>query len=474
MLLRKHLSNARIESVTQYGFERVIEIAFNAHDELGFECKKYVIIEIMGKHSNIIFCDQNKKILNAIKIIDFSTSQKRQVLPGMIYEMPPVQDKINPLEETEFKNTAKYLGFSQLIEREIDGSQNNFTNVVNIIKTKNFTPVLVSDLTGKPIEYAFMPITQYGNSANVTVMDSFSELIDTFFMTRDRTDRINQKSADITKTLNNIENRLIKKIINLKTDLKSCAEKDKFKLYGDLIISNIYKLKKGMDKAELLNYYDDSNIEISLDLRLTPSQNAQRYFKKYNKAKTAEVELTKQIAIAEDDLKYIETVIDSLSRAENENDINEIRNELYESGYIKKMNQPIQKNQKIKPLEFVTDGGFKVYCGKNNIQNDFITLRVAEKTDYWFHVKNQPGSHVIMQVADTEPSELDFTQAASVAAFYSKAADGVNVPVDYTLVKNIKKPNGSKPGFVTYLTYWTAYVTPDKTLLEKLSNNNLL
>ena len=498
MLLRKHLINARITSVCQLGFERAVEIAFDTRDELGFDCTRYIYVEIMGKHSNIIFCNQDKKVISAIKIIDFTTSQKRQILPGMLYEAPPPQNKKSPLDENmsgflELYDvspyqlepdkfiTANYMGISQLVAREIAyraGKMytprelwNSFNEVIGNVRNNIYSPVLVKDTSGKFIEYCFTQITQYGSIATAEIVDSFGGLIDLYFTVREKSDRIKQRAADIFKLISNTEARLLKKIQLQKNDIKTCAEKDIHKLYGELILSNIYKMEKGITKISLPNYYDENlaEVEIGLDSRLTPSQNAQVYFKRYNKAKVAEVALAKQIQISEIELDYIYTVFESLTKAENENDLNEIRQELYESGYASKMrNYSVQKMKQSKPLEFTTDGGYKVLCGKNNIQNDILTFKTAAKLDYWFHTKNIPGSHVVMFSDGEEPSEVDFTQAAIIAAQYSKASDGENVAVDYTLVKNIKKPVGSKPGFVTYSTNWTAYVTPDAETVKKL------
>ena len=498
MLLRKHLTGAKISAVRQLGFERAIEISFDTRDELGFDCVKYIYVEIMGKHSNIIFCNQDKKIANAIKIIDFTTSQKRQVLPGMLYEPPPSQDKKSPVDEDvngflkSFQDspyqldpdkfiTSTYMGISQLVARELayrtgkNHSPQELWNVFDAftsrIRNNDFTPVLVKDTNGKPIEYCFTSIKQYGNGATSEIVESFGELVDLYFTVREKTERIKQRAADILKLLSNTEARLLKKIQLQKNDIKTCSEKDTQKLYGELILSNIYQMEKGMTKVSLPNYYDEdmAEVEILLDSRLTPSQNAQVYFKRYNKSKVAEIELAKQIKISEMEIEYINSVFDSLTKAENENDLNEIRQEIYESGYASKMkNYSVQKMKQSKPMEFVTDSGYKVLCGKNNVQNDLLTFKTASKLDYWFHTKNIPGSHVVMLCDGEEPSELDFTQAAMIAATYSKASEGENVAVDYTLAKNIKKPAGSKPGFVTYSTNWTAYVTPNKDVVKLL------
>lgn len=504
MLLRKHLTGAKITSVVQLGFERALEIEFEAYDELGTLSKKYIIAEIMSKYSNIIFCDKNKKIINAIKIIDFSTSQKRQVLPGMQYELPPPQDKQNPLEVTggDFcelydKNTGipadkfitiNFIGIAALTAREIvcqaekadNGSLwNSFNRIINKLRNNEFTPTLICDTDGKPLEYSFMPVEQYGATAQTRVFGSFGQLIDEFYGSREKSGRIKQRSNDVMKLISNIEARLVKKIALQESDLRACADKDTQKLYGDIITSNIYKLKRGMKQAKLVNYYseDMEEVEVTLDEHLTPAQNAQRYFKRYNKAKAAERELTHQLELAKNELAYIRTVEEEVAKSENEADINEIRRELFESGYASRMkdynNYTVTKKKApaVKTLEFKTDGGYKLLCGKNNNQNDYVTTKAASKNDYWFHIKNAPGSHVVMLCAgqdNKEPSVLDFTQAATIAAYYSALREGKNVPVDYTLVRNVKKPGGSKPGFVIYTTNRTAYVTPDKDIIERL------
>lgn len=500
MLLRKHLSGSRLLSVRQLDFERAVELTFEAYDELGFVCSKSIIAEIMGKYSNIIFCDKDRRIISPIKTVDFTTSQKRQVLPGMMYEMPPPQDKKNPLEETRAGFlaecsrlpddiddkfiTSTYLGLSRLTAQEIihrgggniERLADAFMSVMGDIKGKRFTPVLLRDSEGKPLEYSFMPITQYGRNSGVenVTCGSFGELLDEYFGARDRIDRIRQRSADILHLLNSIEARIKKKRSLQHADLKNCEKKDELRRAGDLITANLYRIKKGAGKAKLTDYYSEDlrEIEVTLDSRITPAQNAQLYYKKYAKAKTAETILRQQLKLSAAELEYIETVFDALTRAESEADLNEIRRELYEAGYASKsrsLNMTQQKKQTSKPLELLTDGGYRLWCGKNNIQNDHVTFKLADKNDWWFHVKGRPGSHVVMECDGEEPPELDFTQAAIVAATYSADAEGVNVPVDYTLVKNVKKPPASKPGYVTYSTNWTAYVTPDKALVDRLA-----
>ncbi len=503
MLLRKHLTGSRVSGITQLGFERAVEFAFDSYDELGFETKKYVVTETMGKYSNIILLNCEKKVVSALKIIDLATSSVRQILPGFPYELPPAQKKLSPLEvsKNDFEALvakcgdmpcdkfilSNFYGFAPLVTREIayragrctDASVSSlgeelwqsFSYVRDLIISKTYEPWLVTDKSGKPVEYLFFEPREYGTDFEVKRLSDFGTLLDEYFGRRDRAERMRQRTSDIFRLLTNAEARLIKKIELQRRDLEACSDKGKYKLWGDLITGNIYRLSRGMESAVLENYYEDDckKVEIPLDKRLTPQQNAQKYYKRYAKAKTAEVELAKQIRLAEAELGYIYTVFDSLTRAESESDILEIREELHSCGYASRMkNYSVKKLSAPKLMEFKTSGGYKVLGGKNNHQNDHLTTRVAGKQDYWFHVKNQPGSHVVLFCDGTEPSERDFTEAAMIAAYYSKANEGENVPVDYTLVRNIRKPGGSKPGFVTYGTNFTAYVTPDERYVLSL------
>lgn len=504
MLLRKHLTGARVVSVTQLGFERAVEFGFDCFDEMGFKTMKYLVTETMGKYSNVILLNSEKKVISALKIIDLAASSFRQILPGFPYELPPVQRKLCPLtvSEAEFRSAleasadmpadkfiaANFYGLAAITAREIvckaagssdrllsecdpDSLWKSFEEVRDIINNSDFEPWLVSEVSGKPVEYLFFRPLEYSSDYNVQKVDSFGMLLDEYFGRRDRAERIKQRTSDIFRLLTNAEQRLTKKIALQKQDLASCADKDKYKLWGDLITANIWRLSRGAEKAELENYYSDdcSTVTVTLDKRLSPQANAQRYYKKYNKSKNAEVELAKQIKLAESELEYIYTVFDSLSRAESESDILEIRDELYRSGYASRMkNYSAKKLQAPKFMEFGTTDGKKILVGKNNHQNDQLTTKVASKLDYWFHIKNQPGSHAILFCGGEEPTDRDFTEAAIIAAYYSKASEGQNVAVDYTLVKNIRKPGGSKPGFVTYSTNYTAYVTPDERLVMSL------
>ena len=512
MLLRKHLSGAHILEVTQPGFERVIVLRMEARDEMGFSVERRLICEIMGKYSNIIFTDGDLRIIGAVRVVDFSTSQKRQVLPGMKYELPPSQDKKNPLDEDRDGFLAAfaaavpeqraekfimetYQGISPLIARETvfslcartdasvgelpgDGLWKAFSAVLSCIREERFTPVLITDEDGKPAEYSFMPIAQYGTEMHTETAASFGALIDRYFAARDHADRIKQRAADIFRLLANAETRLTRKIAQQKKELLACAEKDSYKKQGDLITANIWQLRRGMTEAELVDYETENleTVRVALDTRLTPSQNAQRYYKRYNKAKNAESALAEQIALAEEEFSYLKTVFDSLTHAETEGDLDEIRDELYHAGYASRMKAYTErKNRPVKPMEFRTSGGYRVLCGKNNHQNEYITHKLASKNDIWFHAKNTPGSHAVMFCADTLNAdgidaipERDFTEAAVIAAYYSTAGDAKHVPVDYTFVRNLKKPPNAKPGMVIYHTNWSAYVTPDEKTVSAL------
>ena len=510
MLLRKYLSGATLFSVEQMEFDRVVKITFNTRDEMGFECRRFIIAELMGKYSNLIFLDKDMKITAALKTVDFTTSSLRQVLPGMKYELPPIQDKIDPRQvtEEEFSKlftacpgekgadkfiTSTFLGISTTLAREIvyraTGSfdtvmyqcapaslYTQFNQIFAIINNGDFTPSVVYE-NGMPFEYSFVPLTFYGKQIETRAFDTISEALDAFFAERDREQRVKQRAADILRMLTNSETRLIKKIDSQEKELADCENGEKYKKLGDLITANMYMLKRGDKSVEVVDYdswneekQDFEHVIIDLDEKLTPASNAQRYYKLYNKSKTARVELDKQLKIARADLEYVYSVFDALTKAETTADLTEIRDELYRSGYASKMKgyAASKKEHRPAPIEFRTTNGYKVLCGKNNYQNEYITHKVAEKHDYWFHAKNVPGSHVILITNGEEPPEQDFTDACEIAAYYSKSSTGQQVSVDYLLCKGVKKVPGAKPGFVVYNSNWSAYVTPDESHVNSM------
>ena len=495
ILLRKHLSGGRVASFEQLGFERVIRITFSSKDDMGYPQTRFLYSEIMGKYSNLILTDENDRILGAIKQVDFTTSQKRQVLPGMTYELPPAQDKCDPTSErreaflekragsrlTDEKFiTASYLGLSSLTAREIAfGSSDtyslwkNFERVMDIVRSGDFSPCLIVDEQDLPVEFSFMEIAQYQGGAKVIRKPTVSEVIESFFSKRDNVDHNMQRASDLFKKISNIKARIRKKTSLQLEELENSEKKEEYKLFGDLITANIYAMHRGMKQATVINYYDENcdNVTIPLDERLTPSQNAQRYYKKYTKAKNAEAELKKQLEISEKELLYIDSVLDHLTRAHGQSELDEIRFEVEQTAWFekrkgKKNNAPSKLQSS--PLEYRTSGGYRVLCGKNNLQNDRISFKIASKNDWWFHVKNMPGSHTVMICNGEEPSERDFTEAATIAAVNSSAAESKHIAVDYTLVKNLKKPAGSNPGFVVYYTNYSAYVNKDIELEKSL------
>lgn len=501
MMLRKHFSGARFAGAEQLGFERAVRLTFDTHDEMGFSTQKHVIAELMGRFSNIIITDAGDKIIGVLKSVDFTTSEKRQVLTGMRYELPPGQDKADPtsddLDERAFKAMAaaedpdrpaekfimsRFAGLAPLIAREIvyraagktDATMREaerdltaqFFKVIRLIRETEGTPTVIKK-NGVPAEYAFMDIRQYGQGYEKETTDSFGKLIDVYYGERSREDRLHRKAADVFRLLSNAETRILKKMDKQRAELSDCDDGEKYKLWGDLITANIWQLERGMTACELDNWYDEAGgkVKIPLDKRLSPQANAQVYYKKYNKSKAARIHLTEQLAAAEEELAYVYTVLDALTRADGEKELSEIRTELWHSGYASKMKNYTEKKQSAPSIaRYRTTDGHTVLCGRNNAANDYLTTKVAARSDWWFHVKNQPGSHVVLQCFEGErdPSGEAFTEAAEIAAYNSKARGGVMIPVDYIQAGRVKKPAGSKPGFVVYTTNWTAYVTPDE------------
>ena len=489
IILRKQLSGARIVSVNQLGFERAVVIELLSHDDMGYSEKRYLIAEIMGRYSNIILTDAEKKIIGAVKTIDFTTSSKRQVLPGMTYELPPAQDKRDPTSETKegfslLENESgeldadkfiikNYLGISSALAREIAfragaekvsdapiALREAFFEIMSALDSGELSPYIVLE-NEKPIEYCFTDLTHYADAAKRELCESFSDMVERFFLSRDNSDRTRQRADDLYKLISGIKAKLNKKISAQWEEIAACEKKEEYRRMGDLITSNMYMLKKGMTRVEVTDYYSEdlSKITIELDPRYSPTQIAQHYYKKYSKLKTAEGVLAEQIEKSEKEIEYLESVEDNLQRAVGASEIDEIRQELFEAGYGSRIKKGMSRPQRVKPREYFTSSGYRLLCGRNNIQNDAIRA-LADKDDWWFHVKGAPGSHVIMICNKEEPPAEDFTEAAALAAYFSSQSESPLVSVDYTKVRHLKKPSGAKPGFVTYTTYWSAHVKP--------------
>lgn len=498
MLLRKHISGGRVVRFYQPEFERILVMEIESRDEMGDLSIKSLYIEIMGRHSNLILSDAAGKILGCIKNVDISVSSLRQVLIGLTYHLPPSQNKQNPITTTKddiFTTIDHplpadkvilegFTGISPLISRELahlglgdtsaDLSRldyhkkqefavflfNSFANW----KTNQFTSILLTDSEKKKLfDFSPLPITQYSSKMEISEYESLSHAIDNFFMVRDQQARAAQRSADLQKFVSNNIARCQKKLSLLGQELSDTKNKEKYKIKGDILIANLYQIKDRMENITLNNYYTNEPITITLKPNLSPSQNAQRYYHLYSKAKTAEIRLKEQIMLCEEELEYLESVQNTLDICITEKELNEIRDELVLSSYMvrKAVKGKIRKSPPAsEPLHFTTSDGFDVYVGKNNLQNDRLTMKTAKANDLWFHVKDWPGSHTILAAKGNPFSENAILQAAQIAARHSKAKNSSNVPIDYTQIKNVKKPSGAKPGFVIYDHYKTIYVSP--------------
>ena len=499
MLLRKRLTGAKLKEITQYQLERVIRFTFDATDELGDKIELSLIVEIMGKYSNVIFVDGSGNVIDALKRVDMTMSSQRLVLPGVEYRLPPPQDKLNPLEVTadEIIGRIRSSGKAQKLNKAILSAVQGFSPVVcrelehltgrgAELDTLSMTdeqysrlgfflkrtlgeigdnkgiPCMVQDLNGKPIDFSFMNILQYGTAAKTVRFESFSELLDSFYLERDKTERMRVKGQDLLRLLTNITERLTRKINTQKIELANSEDREPLRIKGDLLQANLYRIEKGMTEIEVENFYEENMpmIKIKLNPALTPGQNAQKYYKDYRKAKNAQQYLTVEIEKAQQELLYIDTVFDSLSRAETERELAEIKQELIEGGYIKR----IRSRQKIKgtlpPLEFTSKSGLKISVGRNNVQNDKLTLKTARNYDLWFHTKDIPGSHTIIVSQGETPDDETILYAAQLAAYHSRAKESSKVPVDYTLIKYVSKAVGAKPGMVIYKNQKTLFVKP--------------
>ncbi len=511
MLLRKHISGGKILSVSQDGFERIIKIAIESYDEMGYLSEKTLIVEIMGKHSNIILIDADGKILGSIIPVDMSVSSVRLVMPGLQYEAPPSQGKKNPLNEGRDDIASvllhdetplwkqlldSYSGISPLVAREavhramgrcdilgieaahedLDNIALQFYSIMQDIKTNSYNPCIITDkLTGKLLDFCSIDISQYGSGARCEHFAAMNEAVDSFYTKKASSESIRQRSGDLLKFLSVSLDRCRKKLQLQHEILKKAAKRDKYKMYGDLLTANIYRITPGAREITLENFYSENMEEVTIPLKydLTPAKNAQRYYTKYNKEKTAEAETLKQMKLNETEIDYLESVQEAVQRCETNSEITQIRDELIEEGYLKNKGR-LQKKKKaggINPLHITSPDGYDIYIGRNNKQNDYVTLKLARSTDIWFHTKGIHGSHVIVKTDDAlEVSDETYLLAARLAAYYSKGRTSQSVPVDYTEVKNVKKPSGAKPGMVIYVSYNTLYVTPDEDEIHSLIN----
>jgi len=509
MLLRKNLQGMRIIAIEQYLLDRVIILTVTGKDELGFTAQKQIIVEIMGKHSNIILIDKNsKKIIDAIKRVNKDMSRVREILPGLEYHFPPINNKIDPrkIDINDFKEILRtndqnlridkffyynFLGFSPLISREICVLSNiiidrtllslteieiirlfdAFVSILNKINNNELKPVANIENDGKINYFYIFPLIQFDQNKNI-YFDQISKLLDFIYFKMDKDDRLKQKSSSIRKIIENRIEKLNSKLTKLYEELSESMERDKYKIYADLIQSNIHNIPNGSSSVELNNFYDpDQNkITIPLDVKLSPAANAQRYYKKYAKLKSASTILNEQIEEAKKELYYLESVIFSLDLINEFEELEEIKEELTNLGYIKKITHKQKKDttNQTKPLHYVSSDGYDIYVGKNNVQNEFLTTKFAKKDDLWLHAKNIPGSHVIVKSKNSDFPETTIFEAAYLAALHSRNQHESKIEVDYTRKLFVKKPKNSKYGFVNYDNYKTLTID-----LKEYKPNNL-
>ena len=482
MLIRKYLSAARLIKITQPALERIAELIFSYTSEMGDISEIRLIAEFIGNKTNILLVGADGRIIDCLRKSDPETAD-RLLLPGAKYEYPANQEKLNPLTSginqicsaaiAHAGDTAKALllvtdGFSPLVCREavykseITGSLHSALNDIISDLISGGTPIILIKSDGTPYDFSYTDISQYGSEFSKKSFNSFSELLDAFYTARENAERIKKAASDIIKLVTNLRARTERKLAIRLHDLKRCENRETLRIYGELLKANLYKLESGATFAEVENYYDEMKpVRIPLNPALSPQKNAAKYFKDYKKTYTAEQTLTALTEKDEEELRYFDSVLDSIARSESLSEISEIREELTLAGYIKQNGTRKRKTPALPQFkEYVSDEGYKILVGKNNRQNDYLTTVLAEKNDLWFHVKNIPGSHVIVMCRGGEVSEATVMRAAALAAANSKASGSSQVPVDYTPVKYVKKPGGAKPGMVIYTTNKTVFVTP--------------
>ena len=506
MLLRKHIANGRIVSVSQPGLERIVRIEIEHLDEMGDLKRKFLIVELMGKHSNIIFCDDENKILDSIKHISAQVSSVREVLPGREYFIPHAGEKKDPLTitEEEFKeligktpqNLSKALytdltGLSPTVSAELchlaslDGDisakdfsdselthlYHAFTWIMDDVRQGNFTPNIIYQKE-KPVEFASIPLSMFsGGDYRSVSFPSISALLERYYAERNTVSRIHQKSTDLRKILTNSLERSYKKRDLQQKQIKDTEKREKFRIYGELLNTYGYGIQEGEKSFRCLNYYDNTEITIPLDPTLSAQENAVRYFDKYNKQKRTFEATSRQLEQTEAEIEHLESISTFLDIARKEEDLAQIKEELTEYGYIKRHFSGGKKQKKTvsRPFHYLSSDGFHIYVGKNNYQNEELTFKLASGNDWWFHAKKMPGSHVVVKTKDGTLPDRTFEEAGNLAAFYSKGRTAPKVEIDYLQKKNVKKPAGAKPGFVVYYTNYSLMASPDIAGIQQLS-----
>lgn len=512
MLLRKHLSGARLLAVEQVPLERVVIFTLEALNELGDRVERKLVLEAIGRRSNLILLDGDGRILDCMRRVESNLgsgdSRQRTLLPGMFYRLPPAQDKLDPTAQSredlenllaaapEQAQADRWLldtfgGLSPLICRELAFQAGGDVEVrldalrtqgrerlldklealLGDVKEFHVTPTMILR-DGKPSDFTFFPVAQYQNAAETLACPSFSAMLDQFFEQREHLERVKQKGQDLIRSVTTARDRTARKIAHQEQELAATQDRERLRQLGDILTSNFYQMQRGMARLRTVDFYDPEGkeVDIKLDPLLTPQQNAAKYYKEYNKAKTAEVVLTQQLEKGRRELEYLNSVLENITLAEGERDLGEIRQELTDTGYLRRASKAKGREKRVssKPMEFRSSSGLRISVGKNNTQNDLLTCKLAFKSDIWFHTQKIHGSHVILWTEGKEPDLQSLNEAACLAAWFSQARDSSKVPVDYTPVKYVKKPNGARPGMVTYTTYETAWVTPDQELAKTL------
>ena len=508
MLLRKHLMGGRILSVEQPHLERIVELRLEVLDELGDRKERRLILEAMGRRANLVLVDDQGRIVDCLRRVDGDMSAQRQLLPGLFYRLPPAMEKADPtaldggerprrVEQAPGESRVDHWlldtfgGWSPLVCREIAfraggrvditfdelGAQGRVRvaeaaeALLNSVKDNNFTPTVIS-IEQRPKDFTFFPAEQYEEAGECAAYPTFSALMDRFYEQRENQERIRQKGQDLIRSVTNARDRTARKIANQQRELDATQDRERLRQFGDIITSNLHTMERGMATLRALDFYDPegAEVDIKLDPLLTPQQNAAKYYKEYNKAKTAEEMLTIQLEKGRRELDYLNSVLENITLAEGERDLQEIRQELADTGYLRRQIKGRDKGRRLspKPMEFRSTAGLRISVGKNNMQNDLLTCKQAFKSDIWFHTQKIHGSHVILWTGGAQPDLQSLNEAACLAAWFSQGRESGKVPVDYTPVKYVKKPAGARPGMVVYTTYETAWVTPDEGLVKRL------
>ena len=508
MLLRKHLMGGRILSVEQPHLERIVELRLEVLDELGDRKERRLILEAMGRRANLVLVDDQGRIVDCLRRVDGDMSAQRQLLPGLFYRLPPAMDKADPtaLDGAEWLRQVEqapgesrvdhwlldtFGGWSPLVCREIAFRAGGRVDVtfdelgpqgrvrvaeaaemlLNSVKENSFMPTVIS-IEKRSKDFTFFPAEQYEEAGECAAYPTFSALMDRFYEQRENQERIRQKGQDLIRSVTNARDRTARKIANQQRELDATQDRERLRQFGDIITSNLHTMERGMATLRALDFYDPegAEVDIKLDPLLTPQQNAAKYYKEYNKAKTAEEMLTIQLEKGRRELDYLNSVLENITLAEGERDLQEIRQELADTGYLRRQTKGKDKSRRLspKPMEFRSTAGLRISVGKNNVQNDLLTCKQAFKSDIWFHTQKIHGSHVILWTGGAQPDLQSLNEAACLAAWFSQGRESGKVPVDYTPVKYVKKPAGARPGMVVYTTYETAWVTPDEGLVKRL------